>query len=163
MAKTMYARLFREFYWDKISAAFDAAYEEWKEEVSESSLVADEIKIEGLFPRLENGEPNPLGVPVYMAMEDNAYDPFVKGYIYIGSVFSNLPSGKYYTFWTTNQTAEDVRKDESWWNAMNKLCDKYNMLIESGEGDPTDLFLTRYYEYEGPTIDEETGLVSVRI
>ena len=36
---------------------------------------------------------------------------------------------------------------------MTKLCEKYNMLIENGEGDPTDLFLVRYFEYEGAEND----------
>lgn len=152
MAQTYLARLKKEYFWDKISTALDEAHEAWKEEIKDSSLVADEIHVEGRFAKNPN-ELGDIGISVYCGMENYGYEPLVRASIYIGSVFSVYPSGKYYTFWTTNQTAEDVRKDEAFQAAMDKLTERYNIILESGEGDPTDLFFVRYYEYEGAEND----------
>lgn len=148
MARTRYAQLAKEYYWDRISAAHDAAFEVWKEAVKDSSLSEDEVTVEGRFPLLPNGERDVVnGINVYIEMERNTYDPIVKSYTYIGSVINTLPSGKIYAPWTTNQTEKDVRDDESWWNAMTKLTEKHNMSIETGEGSSDDLFIVRYHEY----------------
>ena len=60
---------------------------------------------------------------------------------FLGSVMSIMPSGKFYMPWTTNQTQRDVIKDSAFMSALEDVLDEYDMWIESGEGDPTDLFV----------------------
>jgi hypothetical protein len=67
------------------------------------------------------------------------------GQVYLGSVMSLAPSGKFYTFWTTNQTNDDIDRDSRWYTALEAVATKYEGWIESGEGDPTDLFFCRYW------------------
>jgi hypothetical protein len=67
------------------------------------------------------------------------------GCYYLGSVMSLTPSGKFYTFWTTNQTSDDVDRDTRWYAALEAVANKYEGWIESGEGDPTDLYFCRYW------------------
>lgn len=67
------------------------------------------------------------------------------GSCYLGSVFSLTPSGKFYMPWTTNQTADDVERDSRWYEAAEAVASKHGGSIESGEGDPTDLYFTHYW------------------
>ena len=68
--------------------------------------------------------------------------------VYIGSVMSLAPSGKYWTFWTSNQNQDDVEKDTKYWEEFDAECKKHNAYRESGEGDPTDVFVCRHYTWE---------------
>ena len=61
------------------------------------------------------------------------------GACYLGSVMDLFPSGKYYTFWTSNQTEEDVLRDEIFWEALDKVTSEYGLHISNGENDPTDV------------------------
>jgi len=67
------------------------------------------------------------------------------GSAYLGSVMANAPSGKYYMPWTTNQTADDVDRDSRWYAALDEVAVRFSGWIESGEGDPTDLYFMRYW------------------
>lgn len=67
------------------------------------------------------------------------------GSSYLGSVMSLTPSGKFYMPWTTNQTADDVERDQRWFTALEAVASKYDGWIESGEGDPTDLYFMSYW------------------
>ena len=62
------------------------------------------------------------------------------GRAWLGTVFGLTPSGKVYTFWTSNQTEDDVLKDEIWWDVLAEVAQKYDMFIFNGEGDPCDVF-----------------------
>lgn len=63
--------------------------------------------------------------------------------IYLGSVLSLSPSGKYYTpFANGNVTDAEAKKDEAWYSAMDRAAEKHGGTIESGEGDPCDLYFT---------------------
>lgn len=64
---------------------------------------------------------------------------------YLGSVMSLAPSGKFYTPWTTNQTADDVERDGRWYAALEAVATKMGGWIENGDGDPTDLYFLRYW------------------
>lgn len=60
------------------------------------------------------------------------------GYCWLGSVYLLTPSGKVYTFWTTNQTWRDVVKDSLWWEILEEIADEHGMSIgypECGDGD----------------------------
>jgi len=67
------------------------------------------------------------------------------GSSYLGSVMSIYPSGKFWMPWTTNQTADDEDRDSRWHTALDRAADKFGGWIESGEGDPTDLYFCRYW------------------
>jgi len=71
---------------------------------------------------------------------------------YIGTVMNVFPSGKYYTFWTTNQTVKDVLKDSAFREAFEEILEEHNMWLENGEGSATDLFICKNKEND----DEET-------
>jgi hypothetical protein len=138
MAATLYSKLLKEWYWEKMSKAMDK--------------VADEYKnMEGGPP--ENGLDGGINFPDTGRIscwagksswdDDNSF----RVSIYIGSVFNIMPSGKFYMPWTTNQTDEDVRKDEQFMRAFEKCCNKWNMWLDSGEGSGDDMFLNRSYDY----------------
>lgn len=59
---------------------------------------------------------------------------------FLGSVFALAPSGKYYMPWTSNQTDEDITEDEKFYQALDDVAEANGMYIESGEGDPCDIF-----------------------
>jgi len=59
------------------------------------------------------------------------------GYCYLGSHLSIAPSGKYYTFWTTNQTHSDTIKDEVFWSEFEKAIESHGMFLggsDTGDG-----------------------------
>ena len=63
--------------------------------------------------------------------------------VYLGSVLGLSPSGKYYTaFANGNVTKAEAKRDEAWYAAMDSAAEKYGGSIESGEGDPCDLYLS---------------------
>jgi hypothetical protein len=72
----------------------------------------------------------------------------IEGKSFLGSVFSIMPSGKYYMPWCTNQTRSDVTKDECFYDALESIASEYGLWITSGEGDPCDLFAGKLFEYD---------------
>lgn len=64
---------------------------------------------------------------------------------WIGTVFGLTPSGKVYTFWTTNQTSRDVIRDTAWWEAFEQVLDEKGYWHE---GDSGDVFVCRHVEVE---------------
>lgn len=76
--------------------------------------------------------------------ETFTYDDDLKSYvrqIYIGTVFSWVPSGKYYAPWSTNVTEAEVEKDQAWFDTVTEDLAKRGLFLTSGEGDPCDLFV----------------------
>lgn len=62
--------------------------------------------------------------------------------VYLGSVMSLMPSGKYYTPWAnSNVTESEALKDEKERERMENAASSLDAWLESGEGDPTDVFL----------------------
>jgi hypothetical protein len=49
---------------------------------------------------------------------------------YLGTVFGITPSGKVYAFWTSNQTRSDVRRDEAFNEALEKVAEENDLFIE---------------------------------
>ncbi len=78
---------------------------------------------------LENCEPDPESPGVEI------------GRSFLGTVMSVLPSGKYYMPWCTNQTWRDEIKDSLFMEILEQVADGHDMWLESGEGDPCDLFV----------------------
>lgn len=70
------------------------------------------------------------------------------GSSYLGSVMSLYPSGKFWMPWTTNQTNDDMDRDSRFGEALDEVASKHLGWIESGEGDPTDIYFMRYWPNE---------------
>src|SRR5579885_3590609 len=69
--------------------------------------------------------------------------------VYLGSVFNLVPSGKYYTpYACSNVSDEEAALDEEWFEQAERELASIDCYLESGEGDPTDLFVgeSRYVE-----------------
>ena len=75
------------------------------------------------------------------------------GRCYLGTVMNIYPSGKYYMPWCSNQTRTDETRDECYGAALEEFFDAAGMWIESGEGDPCDLFACCHVDT--PETDEE--------
>ena len=74
----------------------------------------------------------------------------------IGTVFALTPSGKIYTFWTTNQTEEDVLRDEAWWGALETVASEHDCFIGSPDGGDSDgVWLCRRYDTPEENEDED--------
>ena len=77
----------------------------------------------------------------------NEYGDVVRA-VYLGTVFQLTPSGKYYTFWTSNLTQEDVEADTEWWERVEAEAEKRGLFFTSGEGDPCDIYICRIEDTE---------------
>lgn len=71
-----------------------------------------------------------LSFYVQEGFEDDFYEA-----AYIGTVFGLTPSGKVYTFWTTNQTARDVIRDQAWWDAFESVLESKGYWHDGDSGD----------------------------
>lgn len=68
------------------------------------------------------------------------FDGDTRAECFLGTVFSLMPSGKYYMPWTTNQTIKDEIRDSAYMEALEEVAEENGMYITGGEGDPCDLF-----------------------
>jgi hypothetical protein len=86
--------------------------------------------------------------------------------VFIGTVFSLSPSGKYYTPWACSNLSPCPRckgrgcdycgdvgsreafEDQVFYEALYEVASRYDAQIEFGEGDPCDLFLVQAVEEE---------------
>ena len=72
----------------------------------------------------------------------------VKG-LFLGSVLSITPSGKYYTPWAcANVSEREAEQDQEWWEKLEAEAEKHGFFITSGEGDPTDIYVGKVVEEE---------------
>lgn len=62
-----------------------------------------------------------------------------EGAVYLGSVFSLYPSGKYTHYFSTNDNDLEAVKDSAYCEALDRIAEEYGGYIESSEGDPTDI------------------------
>ncbi len=77
--------------------------------------------------------------------EQDGDDRYV--YQWIGTVFGLTPSGKVYAFWTSNQTEEDVIRDEAWWAALETVAEEYGCWVGAPDGgDGADIWLCKRYD-----------------
>ena len=73
---------------------------------------------------------------------------------YLGGVLNLYPSGKIYAFWTTNQTAKDVIRDEAFTDALEHVAEQQGAFIHCDSGDifagwPDDDGLADYRDSDG--------------
>jgi hypothetical protein len=74
--------------------------------------------------------------PISDGMNDTPYYA-----TFIGTVFAIMPSGKYYTPWAcSNVDMEEAARDEIFREELESVAEEHGGWIESGEGDPCDLF-----------------------
>jgi len=66
------------------------------------------------------------------------------GSYYLGKHWNLFPSGRFYAPWSATY-AWERRKDQAYAVALEAVADKYGGWIESGEGDPTDVYFCRYW------------------
>ena len=61
---------------------------------------------------------------------------------FLGTVFALVPSGKFYTPWAnSNVTEAEADDDAGWYEALDQVAQEHGAWVESGEGDPCDLFV----------------------
>lgn len=82
---------------------------------------------------------------IQLDCEDNAeFDPDSGqniGICFLGTVFAIMPSGKYWTVWASgNVDRLEQIKDSAYTEALSAVAEQYGLSIESGEGNPCDLF-----------------------
>ena len=75
--------------------------------------------------------------------------------MYIGSVLSIMPSGKYYMCWTTNQTDVDMMADELFFAIMEDVAGEMGMIVFSGD-DPCDMFIAEEVEFDVRQMPDST-------
>jgi hypothetical protein len=79
----------------------------------------------------EDAENNPQ-----TSMDGDSY-----GSCFIGTVFDLNPSGKYWTCWAMgNVDRLEAIQDTAFTEALDSIANSRDMWIESGEGDPCDLY-----------------------
>lgn len=82
----------------------------------------------------------------YNPEEFNDYDTHYARY-FIGTVFSIYPSGKYYMPWAnSNVSLIEACKDSIFHETLQEKLEKMDLWLESGEGDPCDLFVCKEIE-----------------
>jgi len=59
----------------------------------------------------------------------------VIGQVLLGSITSLFPSGKIWTFWTTNQTVQDMIRDQAYRDALESVIDAHGMYLDEFSGD----------------------------
>lgn len=65
---------------------------------------------------------------------------------FYGDILYINPSGKLYTYWTSNQTDQDIEQDRLFWDTINEIIEPLGLWIESGEGDGCDIMICGAYE-----------------
>jgi hypothetical protein len=65
--------------------------------------------------------------------------------VFLGTRMALCPSGKYYTVYAcSNVSEEEAQADEGWFEAVKVELEAIDAFIESGDGDPCDLFAVEY-------------------
>ena len=93
--------------------------------------------------------------------------------VLLGSVFSVMPSGKYYMPWANSNVdpcprckgagcdycghlgSREAYEDELMGEALEEEADRLGCFTESGDGDPCDIFLKRVVEASNGEIEED--------
>jgi hypothetical protein len=76
---------------------------------------------------------------------------------FLGRHYFMFPSQKFYAPWSV-VSAADRDADQRYATALETVADKFGGWIESGEGDPTDVFFCRYWTYDELGIEKISGM-----
>lgn len=64
--------------------------------------------------------------------------------IFLGTVFTLTPSGKFYMPWAcSNVSEEEANKDQEWWEVVDEELERRGLFTSAGEGCPTDMHVGR--------------------
>ena len=111
---------------------------------------------------------NSPGTEAYEDMDGNLVES-----VFLGTVFGIMPSGKYYTPWANSNVdacprcggggmskldrgicsycdglgSRDVYEDQLMVEALERFAERAGCYVESGEGDPCDIFMNRVVEF----------------
>ena len=84
-----------------------------------------------------------------------------EGHYFLGTVFSLVPSGKFWTVWANSNVDDDeMTRDSVWMEMLEEVAAEHGMYAFNGEGDPCDLFLG--VSYATKTEAEADGATVVR-
>ena len=68
------------------------------------------------------------------------------GSLFIGTVFSLVPSGKFYTFYaSSNVTTREIQRDTAWWIAVERAANRLGVSVDHSDGDPCDIVMSCYF------------------
>jgi hypothetical protein len=88
-------------------------------------------------------------LPYMERMEHPDFDGDLVETTFLGTVFTLYPSGKFYTPWAnSNVSIVEAAKDAIFQECLEYTAEKQGCFVESGEGDPCDIFLSRVVESE---------------
>lgn len=65
----------------------------------------------------------------------------------LGSIFSLIPSGRFYTTWTSHQTLDEQRLDAVFWENFTCELQQEQIAIHIGVGRPDELVVSRALEH----------------
>ena len=116
--------------WDKHNV-FDLMVEKYSKEI-ESEYLWNNIL-------------NELNNPDEDMIVDDDFNDIKYASLYIGSVLSIMPSGKFYMpFACSNiNNVREALLDECYREAFELKCGSLELWLENGEGDPTDMFICK--------------------
>lgn len=77
-------------------------------------------------------------------IDNDSGDPYYS--CWIGSTFGVMPSGKIYAVWTSNQTPEDVNRDQQFIEALDSVLGTKGMFADWDNGDLCVCKMTTYEE-----------------
>ena len=121
MAATYYAQILRDFNWELAQQRCrENAADVMRELESDGCTITSDGEIVG----------------EHYDISDSLY-----GVAFLGTVFTIMPSGKYYMPWAcSNVTESEATQDEAYMLALERAAEKHGGWVMSGEGDPCDLF-----------------------
>ncbi len=121
---------------------------DWKDRLSWVSDSYLEATIRGKYVvELENLFDWPSLVEDCQNNTEEDYFGEMIGRSFIGTVFGLSPSGKFYTPWAASNVSEqEALLDELWYEALELVAHRHDLGVESGEGDPCDLFVFKVFE-----------------
>lgn len=71
------------------------------------------------------------------------------GYVYLGKVYDEFPSGKFYAPWS-NVSRLDRERDALFMEAFEAVAEEHGLFMTNGDADPTDILV-------GILLDRETS------
>ena len=77
------------------------------------------------------------------------------GCVFLGTVMALLPSGRYSHPLSDHRSEAEAEADMAWLSALDRVAGRHGMGIESGEGDPCNLFACLPLDDKGAEAAEE--------
>lgn len=77
---------------------------------------------------------------------DDSDSDNVKGSCWVGTTLGVMPSGKIYAMWTSNQTSEDVNRDQAFNEALEEVVSAKGFFVDWN--DSNDLFISKAFTYQ---------------